>query len=47
VVVDLDTPGKQFEAGWDDALARVQARTKRGARKSPAQVSYEKERRAG
>ena len=45
VVVDLDSPGKQFKAGWDEALARINARTKPGARKSPAQVRYEEERR--
>ena len=45
VVVDLDSPGKPFKAGWDEALARINARTKPGARKSPAQVRYEEERR--
>jgi exodeoxyribonuclease-3 len=45
VVVDLDSPGKPFKAGWEEALARINARTKPGARKSPAQVRYEKERR--
>ena len=46
VVVDLDEQGKKFSGGWDQALARIQARTKPGARKSPAQVRYEEERRA-
>jgi exodeoxyribonuclease III len=46
VVVDLDSSGKPFKAGWDEALARIQARTKPGNRKSPAQVRYEEERRA-
>jgi exodeoxyribonuclease III len=46
VVVDLDSQGKPFKAGWDEALARIQARTRPGNRKSPAQVRYEKERRA-
>ncbi len=46
VVVDLDSPGKPFKAGWEEALARINARTKPGARKSPAQVRYEEERRA-
>jgi exodeoxyribonuclease III len=45
VVVDLDAPGKAFNAGWDEALARISARTKPTARKSPAQVRYEEERR--
>jgi exodeoxyribonuclease-3 len=45
VVVDLDAQGKPFKAGWDEALARIYARTKPGARKSPAQVRYEEERR--
>ena len=45
VVVDLDAPGKPFDAGWDEALARIEARTRPGARKSPAQVRYEEERR--
>ena len=45
VVVDLDSPGKPFKAGWEEALARINARTKPGARKSPAQVRYEEERR--
>jgi exodeoxyribonuclease-3 len=45
VVVDLDEPGKRFEAGWDAALARIRARTRPGGRKSPAQVRYEEDRR--
>ena len=45
VVVDLDEPGKAFDAGWDEALARIEARTRPGARKSPAQVRYEEEHR--
>ena len=28
VVVDLDEPGKAFDAGWEGALARIAARTK-------------------
>ena len=28
IVVDLDEPGKPFEAGWDGALARIAARTR-------------------
>ena len=28
VVIDLDEPGKAFDAGWDGALARIAARTK-------------------
>lgn len=28
VVVDLDERGRPFEAGWEDALSRIQARTK-------------------
>jgi exodeoxyribonuclease-3 len=28
VVVDLDEPGRPFDAGWDAALARIRARTK-------------------
>ncbi len=28
VVVDLDAPGKPFDAGWEGALARIAARTK-------------------
>ncbi len=46
VVVDLDLQGKLFKAGWDEALARIYARTKPGARKSPAQIRYEEERKA-
>ena len=46
VVVDLDEPGKPFEAGWDSALARIAARTRPKGRKSPAQVRYEEERAA-
>jgi exodeoxyribonuclease-3 len=33
VVVDLDEPGRPFEAGWEGALARIAARTR--PRKSP------------
>jgi exodeoxyribonuclease III len=32
VVVDLDQPGKPFEAGWEGALERIAARTKPRAR---------------
>ena len=28
VVVDLDEPGKPFDAGWEGALQRIAARTK-------------------
>jgi exodeoxyribonuclease-3 len=28
VVVDLDEPGRPFDAGWDAALARIRARTR-------------------
>jgi exodeoxyribonuclease-3 len=28
VVIDLDEPGRPFEAGWDAALARIRRRTK-------------------
>jgi len=28
VVIDLDEPGRAFDAGWDGALARIAARTK-------------------
>ena len=28
VVVDLDEPGRPFDAGWDEALARISKRTK-------------------
>jgi exodeoxyribonuclease-3 len=28
VVIDLDEPGKPFDAGWDEALARISKRTK-------------------
>jgi exodeoxyribonuclease-3 len=45
VVVDLDAAGQPFDAGWDEALARIEARTRPGARKSPAQVRYEEEHR--
>ena len=44
VVVDLDAPGKPFDAGWDAALKRMAARAKPGQRKSPALVRYEAER---
>jgi exodeoxyribonuclease-3 len=46
VAVDLDAPGKPLDAGWDDALARIAARTRPSGRKSPAQVRYEAERKA-
>jgi exodeoxyribonuclease III len=45
VVVDLDDPGKPFDAGWDAAMKRMAARAKPGQRKSPAQIRYEAERR--
>ena len=45
VAVDLDTPGKPFNAGWDEALARIQARTRPSGHKSPAQIRYEEERK--
>jgi exodeoxyribonuclease-3 len=28
VAIDLDGPGRQFDAGWDGALARIAARTR-------------------
>ena len=28
VVVDLDEPGRPFDAGWEAALARIRARTR-------------------
>jgi exodeoxyribonuclease-3 len=28
VVVDLDEPGRPFEAGWEGALTRIAARTR-------------------
>jgi len=34
VVVDLDEPGKPFEAGWDSALERIAARTKPRSRRA-------------
>ena len=34
LVIDLDEPGRPFDAGWDAALARISARTK--PRKSAA-----------
>jgi exodeoxyribonuclease III len=45
VAVDLDVPGKPFDAGWDAALARMAARARPGQRKSPAQIRYEAEHR--
>ncbi len=30
VVIDLDAPGRPFDAGWDGALARIAARTRPG-----------------
>ena len=45
VVIDLDTKGKPFSGGWDEALARISARTRPNQRKSPAQVRYEDEHR--
>ena len=44
VVVDLDEPGKKFEAGWEGAMSRIAARTRPAGRKSPAQSRYEQER---
>jgi exodeoxyribonuclease-3 len=44
VSIDLDEPGKAFDAGWDAALARIAARTKPGRRPSPAEVRYAKDR---
>jgi exodeoxyribonuclease-3 len=31
LVVDLDEPGKPFDAGWEGAMARIAARTRRKA----------------
>lgn len=31
VVIDLDEPGRPFDAGWDGALARIRARTRSAA----------------
>ncbi len=31
LVVDLDEPGKPFDAGWEGAMARIAARTRRRA----------------
>jgi exodeoxyribonuclease III len=45
VVVDLDAAGKPFKAGWDEALARIQARTKPDRRKTASELRYEEERR--
>jgi exodeoxyribonuclease-3 len=28
VAMDLDVPGRPFDAGWDSALARIAARTR-------------------
>ncbi len=28
VVIDLDTPGRAFDAGWESALTRIAARTR-------------------
>jgi exodeoxyribonuclease-3 len=47
VVVDLDEPGRPFDAGWEGALERIAARTKPGRRKSPAEIRYETGRRGG
>ena len=46
VALDLDDQGKAFDAGWDSALARIAARTRPAAHKSPAQVRYDEEREA-
>jgi exodeoxyribonuclease-3 len=32
VTIDLDDPGKPFDAGWEGALARIAARTRKGGR---------------
>jgi hypothetical protein len=32
VTIDLDDPGKPFDAGWEGALARIAARTRKGSR---------------
>jgi len=47
VTLDLDEPGKPYDAGWEAALARMAARARPGMRKSPAQLRYEQERRRG
>jgi exodeoxyribonuclease-3 len=36
VVIDLDEPGKRFEAGWDGALARIAARTRPRKQRAPS-----------
>ena len=45
VAVDIDAPGKPFDAGWDAALRRMAARARPGQRKSPSQMRYEAEHR--
>jgi len=47
VTLDLDEPGKPYDAGWEAALARMAARARPGMRKSPAQLRYEQERLRG
>jgi hypothetical protein len=44
VTIDLDSPGKAFDAGWAGALERIAARTKPGRHRSPAEIRYAKER---
>jgi exodeoxyribonuclease-3 len=44
VSIDLDAPGKAFDAGWEGALERIAARTKPGRRRSPAELRYSEER---
>lgn len=36
LVIDLDTPGVPFDAGWDDAASRIAARQARDTRRQPA-----------
>jgi len=44
LTLDLDEPGKPYDAGWEAAMARIAARARPG-RRSPAQIRYEQEHR--
>ncbi|HET7727204.1 MAG TPA: exodeoxyribonuclease III [Candidatus Limnocylindrales bacterium] len=46
VTLDLDEPGKPYDAGWEAAMARIAARARPG-RRSPAQIRYDQERGRG